>query len=218
MDMPETAKKSSEETADTESRLIYAAVLERKPGKKWKIVSDKTQNLARLRENARRFEDLREHQLMMADYNELTKSDYLGRLAYMIGVDRIDNLPAMLTAAAIMQKPVRVNMLVNISSLGLDKAWAGWPAEFLITQTSGLLSRPGWHIVSGNLRLMTAEERKQNKKTDPLSAGVLELSSAAACEQEACGEVADLVGLIRRRHEKPNWLPYHAPYKQEDGS
>lgn len=218
MDMPETAKKNSEETADTESRLIYAAVLERKPGKKWKIVSDKTQNLARLRENARRAENLREHQLMMADYNELTKSDYLGRLAYMIGADRIDNLPAMLTAAAITQKPVRVNMLVNISSLGLDKAWASWPAEFLITQTSGLLNRPGWHIVSGNLRPMTAEERKQNKKTDAFSSGVLELSSAAACEQEACGEVADLVGLIRRRHEKPNWLPYHAPYKQGDDS
>ena len=78
-----------------------------------------------------------------------------------------------------MQKPVRVNMLVNISSLGLDKAWAGWPAEFLITQTSGLLSRPGWHIVSGNLRLMTAEERKQNKKTDPLSAGVRRLRTGS---------------------------------------
>ncbi len=216
MDIPETVRKNPDETVDPESQLIYAAVLERKPGKKWKIVSDKTQNLAKLRENARRAEDLREHQLMMADYNELTKSDYLGRLAYMIGVDRIDTLPAMLTAAAITQKPVRVNMLVNVASLGLDKAWVGWPAEFLITQTSGLLNKPGWHIVSGSLRLMTPEERKQHKKTDPFTAGVLELSSAAACEQEACGEVADLIGLIRRRHEKPNWLPYHAPYKQED--
>ncbi len=217
MDMPETDKKNSKEASDTESKLIYAAVLERKPGKKWKIVSDKTQNLARLRENARRTEDLREHQLMMADYNELTKSDYLGRLAYMIGVDRIENLPAMLTATAITQKPVRVNMLVNISSLGIDKAWVNWPDEFLITQTSGLLNRPGWHIVSGNLRLMTPEEKKQNKKTNLFGSGVLELSSAAACEQEVCGEVADLEGLIRRRHEKPNWRPYHAPYKQENG-
>lgn len=216
MDMPENGKKSSEDATETDSKLIYAAVLERKPGKKWKIVSDKTQNLARLRENARRSEDLREHQLMMADYNELTKSDYLGRLAYMIGADRIENLPAMLTATAITQKPVHVNLLVHISSLGIDEARANWPEEFLITQTSGLLNRPGWHIVSGNLRLMTSEEKKQNKKTNLFGFGVLELSSAASCEQEACGEVADLVGLIRRRHEKPNWQPYHAPYKQED--
>lgn len=219
MDLPEIkTKKKENQTEETESKLIYAAVLERKPGKKWTIVSDKTQNLARLRENARRAEDLREHQLMMADYNELTKSDYLGRLAYMIGVDRIDNLPAMLTAAAITQKPIRVNMLVNVASLGLDKAWAQWPTEFLITQTSGLLNRTGWHIVSGRLRLMTPEEKKQHKKTAPFAEGVLELSSAAACEQEACAEVADLIGLIRKRHEKPNWMPYHAPYRQENDS
>lgn len=214
MDMPENVGRDKEEDAD--SKLIYAAVLERKPAKKWTIASDKTQNLARLRENIRRNEDLREHQLMMADYNELTKADYLGRLAYMIGVDRIDNLPAMLTASSIIQKPVRVNLLVNIASSGLDKAWVEWPSEFLITQASGLLSRQGWHIVSGNLRAMTAEERKKYKKDKPFTAGVLELSAAAACEQEACGEVADLVGLIRRRHEKPNWRPYHAPYRQED--
>ncbi len=214
MDMPENAGGS--EGTDADSKLIYAAVLERKPAKKWKIASDKTQNLARLRENIRRNEDLREHQLMMADYNELTQADYLGRLAYMIGVDRIDNLPAMLTAASIIQKPVRVNLLVNIASSGLDKAWVEWPSEFLITQASGLLNRQGWHIVSGNLRAMTDEERRKYKKDDPFTAGVLELSAAAACEQEACGEVADLVGLIRRRHEKPNWRPYHAPYRQED--
>ena len=153
---------------------------------------------------------------MTACQNSIRDSDYLGRLAYMIGVDRIDNLPAMLTAASIIQKPVRVNLLVNIASSGLDKAWVEWPSEFLITQASGLLNRQGWHIVSGNLRAMTAEERKKYKKDDPFTAGVLELSAAAACEQEACGEVADLVGLIRRRHEKPNWRPYHAPYRQED--
>ncbi len=215
MDLPET---KNTDTESAEEKLIYAAVLERKPGGKWTIVSDKTQNLARLRENARRAEDLREHQLMMADYNELTKSDYLGRLAYMIGVDKIDNLPAMLTATAITQKPIRVNMLVNVASLGLDKAWAQWPSEFLITQTSGLLNRTGWHIVSGRLRLMTSEEKKQHKKTAPFAEGVLELSSAAACEQEACAEVADLIGLIRKRHEKPNWMPYHAPYRQENDS
>ncbi|MBR1777682.1 MAG: hypothetical protein IJ752_03745 [Alphaproteobacteria bacterium] len=217
MDMPAASAKK-EASSEEDPRLIYAASLQRSPGKKWKIISDKTQNLARLRENARRTEDLREHQLMMADYNELTKTDYLGRLAYMIGTDRIDNLPAMLTAAAIIQKPIRVNLLVNVSSLGLDQAWADWPSEFLITQTSGLLNRPGWHIVSGNLRLMTDQEKKEYKKTDLFSSGLLELSAAAACEQEVCGEVSDLIGLIRRRHEKPNWQPYHAPYRQKEES
>ena len=65
---------------------------------------------------------------------------------------------------------------------------------------------------------MTSEEKKQHKKTAPFAEGVLELSSAAACEQEACAEVADLIGLIRKRHEKPNWMPYHAPYRQENDS
>lgn len=217
MDLPPLSTKK--ETSREDRRLIYAAVLQRSPGKKWKIVSDKTQNLAKLRENARRTEDLREHQLMMADYNELTKTDYLGRLAYMIGTDRIDNLPSMLIASRIIQKPVRVNLLVNVSSLGLDHAWADWPTEFLITKTSGLLSRTGWHILSGNLRPMTDHERKQNKKIELSGNSVLELSSAAACEQEVCGEVSDLVNLIRRRHEKPNWRPYHAPFRQGgDGS
>ena len=218
MDIPVAPAQKDSSLEDDDPRLIYAAVLQRLPGQKWKIISDKTQNLARLRENSRKTEDLREHQLMMADYNELTKTDYLGRLAYMIGADRIDNLPAMLTAAAIVRKPIRVNLLVNVASLGMDQARIDWPFEFLITQTSGLLNRPGWHIVSGNLRLMTEQEKKQHKKTDFFSTGVLELSAAAACEQNACGEVSDLIGLIRRRHEKPNWQPYHAPYRQEDGS
>ncbi|MBO4643258.1 MAG: hypothetical protein J5716_01475 [Alphaproteobacteria bacterium] len=211
MDIP---AESSEASPQEDTRLIYSAILQRTLGQKWKIVSDKTQNLARLRENTRKTEDLREHQLMMADYNELTKTDYLGRLAYMIGADRIDNLPAMLTAAAIIKKPLRVNLLINIASIGLDRAWADWPDAILITQTSGLLNRTGWHILSGTLRPMTEQEKKQNNKTAPFSAGVLELYAAAACEQDACGEVSDLIGLIRRRHEKPNWLPYHAPYGQ----
>ena len=215
MDISVSSKEESNSALE-DPRLIYAATLQRQPGKKWKIVSDKTQNLARLRENSRRTEDLREHQLMMVDYNELTKADYLGRLAYMIGTDRIDNLPAMLTAAAIIQKPVRVNLLVNIASLELDRAWIDWPGELLITQASGLLNRTGWHIVSGNLRTMTDEEKKQNKKAAFSVAGVLELSAAAACEQDVCGEVSDLVNLIRRRHEKPNWQPYHAPQRQEE--
>ncbi len=208
--LPETKENASHD------RLIYAAALQRAPGKKWKVISDKTQNLAKLRENARRTEELHEHQLMMADYNELTKTDYLGRLAYMIGTDRIDNLSAMLTASTIIQKAVRVNLLVNISSIGLDRAWTDWPDELLIMQTSGLLNRSGWHIVSGNLRLMTDQEKKQNKKENRSVIGVLELASAAACEQDACAEVSDLVGLIRRRHEKPNWQPYHAPFRQEE--
>lgn len=212
MDLPETKK----ETTENDARLIYAASLQRSLGKKWKIISDKTQNLARLRENTRKNENLREHQLMMADYNELTKTDYLGRLAYMIGTDRIDNLIAMMTASAIIQKPVHVNLLINVSSLGLDFAWADWPNEFLITQTSGLLNRPGWHIVSGKLRLMTEQEKKSYQKTKSADIAVLNLSSAVACEQDVCGEASDLISLIRRRHEKPNWQPYHAPYKSEN--
>lgn len=212
--LPAAGKNKTDGEKQEDSRLIYAATLQRNIGKKWRIVSDKTQNLARLRENARRTEDLREHQLMMADYNELTKTDYLGRLAYMIGTDRIDNLKSMLTASAIIQKPVRVNLLVNISSLGLDQARADWPDDLLITQTSGLLSRPGWHIVSGNLRLLNDREVKKNKENQAV--GLLELSAAAACEQEVCGEVSDLISLIRHRHEKPNWLPYHAPAGQTE--
>ena len=219
MDLPALPLKNQTESSPEEDpRLIYSAVLQREPGKKWKIISDKTQNLARLRENTRKTDDLREHQLMMADYNELIKTDYLGRLAYMIGVDRIDNLQAMLIASAITKKTLRVNFLVNINSLGLDRAWADWPDTFLITQTSGLINRPGWHIVSGDLRLMTEQEKKQYKKATPFSVSVLELSAASACEQDACGEVSDLVNLIRRRHEKPNWQPYHAPYRQEENN
>lgn len=213
MDLPETGR--DENAIADDPRLIYAASLQRTIGKKWKIISDKTQNLAKLRENARRTEDLREHQLMMADYNELTKTDYLGRLAYMIGSDRIDNLIAMLTASSVIKNPVRVNLLVNIKSAGLDKAWADWPDELLITQTSGLLNRSGWHILSGNLRPMTNQEKQNNKKSVASKIGVLELTSAAICEQDMCGEVSDLIGLIRRRHEKPNWMPYHAPHRQE---
>ena len=209
MDLPEN-KKDAEDAPD----LIYAAELKRDAGKKWKIVSDKTQNLAKLRENARRAENAREHQLMMADYNELTKTDFAGRLAYMIGADRVDNLFAMTTAARITGKPVRVNLLANVSASGLDKARAEWPSAFLITQTSGLLNRAGWHVLSGVLRPMTESETRENNAFSPFDKAVLELSSAAACELEACAEAADLTGLVRKRFEKPNWQPYHAPYGQ----
>ncbi|MBR4125971.1 MAG: hypothetical protein IKR09_00135 [Alphaproteobacteria bacterium] len=211
MDFPAYDKNDASQSQE-DSRLIYAAALQREPGKKWKIVSDKTQNLAKLRENTRRSEELREHQLMMLDYNELTKSDYLGRLAYMIGADRMDNLPAMLIATTVIEKPVRVNLLVNIVSSSMDYARTDWPEALLITQTSGLLSRSGWHIVSGNLRRATEKEKKKNKAV----AGTLELSAAVACELEACGEASDLISLIRRRHEKPNWMPYHAPFRQTE--
>lgn len=216
MDMPEEKKKSKEISDEDsyDSRLIYSVVLERKLGKKWNIISDKTQNLARMREASRRNEQLREHQVMMVDYNDLTKADYLGRLAYMNGVSRIDNLPAMLIATAVLKRSERINILVNISALGMNKAITDWPTELQITETSGLLNRTGWHIVSGNLRHMTTEEKKDSNKKGLLATGVLELTSATACEQDGCGEVSDLIGLIRRRHDKPNWLPYHAPLRE----
>ena len=70
MDEPESKKESD----GSDLRLIYAVSLKKKSGK-WQPVSDKTQNLARLRELSRRNEEAREHQLMMADYNDLAKSD-----------------------------------------------------------------------------------------------------------------------------------------------
>lgn len=198
MDLPENKDDSNE-------RLIYSARLTRKRGQKWIVEAGKTQNPARIREAERRAEELRENQLMTADYNELLKSDYLGRLAYMLGADRMDNLPLMLAAARMTGKPQRVNLLVRVKQAGVTSAFADWPSELLLTETGGLLNKAGWHLVSGNLRPATAEERKLLSSA---KSGVLEMTSATACQDEACSEVSDLMTLIRRRFEKPNWTPY----------
>ena len=211
MDMPET--KDTDLSEDT--RLIYSAVMQRGKDKKWKFVSDTAQNLARLREMKRRAEETREHQLMMADYNELTRSDYLGRLAYMHGVERIDNPVSMLLASQIIQAPVPINSLVRIASLGKDSAWTDWPAVIKITGTSGLLNRSGWHIVSGALSPLNKEERKAQNVPDADFAGTLELSAATACEEDGCREISDVVSLVRKRHDKPSWTPYHAPQRTD---
>lgn len=198
MDLPEN-------DADDNENLIYSVQMTRKRGEKWTISADKTQNLARIRESERRAEELRENQLMMADYNELLKTDYLGRLAYMAGVDRLDNLPSMLAAARITGKSQRVNLLLRVRQADVTTAAADWPAALLLTETGGLLNRAGWHLVSGNLRPARAEEQR---KLPADKAGVLEVTSATPCQAEACSEASDLKTLIRRRFEKPNWQPF----------
>lgn len=198
MDLPEDKDDDNED-------LIYSARLTRKRGQKWVVEAGKTQNPARLREAERRAEEMRENQLMTADYNELLKTDYLGRLAYMLGADRMDSLPLMLTAARMTGKSQRVNLLVRVGQAGVTTAVADWPMPLLLTETGGLLNRTGWHLVSGNLRPATAEEQKELPSA---KAGVLEMTSATACQDDACSEVSDLTTLIRRRFEKPNWTPY----------
>lgn len=200
MDEPESKKESD----GSDLRLIYAVSLKKKSGK-WQPVSDKTQNLARLRELSRRNEEAREHQLMMADYNDLAKSDFLGRLAYMHGFETIDNAPASLLASRVLEKPVHVNLLVNVRSTGKQKSWADWPIDLQITDIDSLIKRTGWHIISGELSPVDAEER--DKRGD-VFAGRLELSAATACEEDGCAEASDLVTLVRRRHDKPDWTPY----------
>jgi hypothetical protein len=214
MDQPETPKK---EESDDDPRLIYTAVLERKSGGKWRFTSDRAQNLARLRELARRNEEAREHQLMMADYNELIKSDYLGRLAYMHGTDRVDNATAALVLSSLLKKPVPVSILVRLSALGRNKAWADWPLPLEIRGTNDLLNRTGWHIVSGDLSPLSDADRKERGIPAEDFAGTLDLTAATACEEEGCGEVSDIVNLVRRRHDRPVWLPYHAPYREGAG-
>lgn len=198
MDLPEDKNDDNED-------LIYSARLTRKRGQKWVVEAGKTQNPARLREAERRAEEMRENQLMTADYNELLKTDYLGRLAYMLGADRMDSLPLMLTAARMTGKSQRVNLLVRVKQAGVTTAVADWPMPLLLTETGGLLNRTGWHLVSGNLRPATAEEQKELPSD---KAGVLEMTSATACQDDACSEASDLTTLIRRRFEKPNWTPY----------
>lgn len=190
MDIPDSP--NNEDKAD----LIFSAQLTRKPGKHWQIISDTQQNLAKYRELEHKNEELREHQLMMADYNELLRTDYLGRLAYLIGEERIDNLQAMTIASKITQRPIPVNLLVRIQSAGVKTAIADWPITFEIEETSGLITRTGWHLISGFLDF--------NKK-NTIS---FKLNSATMCDQDACAEVSDLTSLIRRRFEKPNWKPW----------
>ena len=200
MDEPESKKDSG----GNDTRLIYTVSLEKKGGK-WHAISDKTQNLARLRELARRNEDAREHQLMLADYNELAKADFLGRLAYMHGFETVDNAMTSLLVARVLDKPLTVNLLVNIHSLGKKKAWADWPIDLQISDSSSLLSRAGWHVVSGELTALPEEERA--KRSDSF-AGKLDLTAATACEEEGCAEASNLINLVRRRHDKPDWAPY----------
>ncbi len=200
MDEPESKKSAAED----DTRLIYAVTLQKEKGR-WRAVSDKTKNLARLRELARRGEEAREHQLMMADYNELAKADFLGRLAYMHGFDTIDNALSAGLAARVLKKPVTVNLLVNVQSAGKSKSWANWPVDLQITDSYALIKRAGWYIVSGELSAQPPAERA--KRNDPFAAK-LDVSAATACEKDGCAEASDLIGLVRRRHDKPDWTPY----------
>ncbi|HBO59439.1 MAG TPA: hypothetical protein DD624_05985 [Alphaproteobacteria bacterium] len=202
MDLPENSGEDDE-------NLIYAARLTRKRGRKWVVSADKTQNLARIRESERRAEEMRENQLMTADYNELLKTDYFGRLAYMTGVDHLDNLPLMTAGVRITGKPRRVNLLLRIRQTGTATAIADWPSELPVVETDGLVTQAGWHLIGGNLRLATREE--QRKLLSPV---VLEATSSTVCQAEACSEVSDLTTLIRRRFEKPNWQPFAAEEKK----
>lgn len=198
MDEPEKNKKNDE----SNENLIYAVSLKKDKKHKWHLISDETQNLARLRDMNRRKEEEREHQLMMVDYNDLTKADYLGRLAYMHGVDDISNPIEAVLTSKIEQKPLSVSLLVHIANLGKKKAWADWPVDLRIDDATGLLKRTGWHIVSGDIMAEPAR-----KSPDSFSA-FLDLTAASVCDEDVCGEVSDLITLVRRRHDKPNWTPY----------
>ena len=196
MDEPDSAH------AETDNpNLIYAVSL-KKSGRKWQLISDKTQNLARLREMARLNEEAREHQLMMVDYNDLTKADYTGRLAYMHGVDYLSNPIESVLLSKIKGKPAHVSFLTNITHLGQKKAFADWPVDLRIDDAAGLLKNIGWYIVSGDL---SSDEKR--KSADSFAA-FLDLTAATACEKEGCAEVSDLVTLVRRRHDRPDWTPY----------
>ena len=59
------------------------------------------------------------------------------------------------------------------------------------------------------------EERKAQNVPDADFAGTLELSAATACEEDGCREISDVVSLVRKRHDKPSWTPYHAPQRTD---
>ena len=199
MDLPDDAKTGNDEA------LIYTLNMKRNIGKKWEVDKDDSKRLLRMRETERQADKLRENQLMTADYNDLLKSDYLGRLAYMIGADSIENPDEMFWAAKLTGEPVRVNILARVVQTGFSSAFADWPERFKITETDGVLTGGGWYLLNGFFRVASDDEARRDKVR-----AVLELSVATKCEVEACGEVSDLAELVRRRFERPDWHPYQS--------
>lgn len=197
MDLPDDAAGAND------AALIYTLTMTRKIGKKWEVGKDDSRRLVRMREQERYADKLRENQLMMSDYNDLLKADYLGRLAYMIGADSIDSPDEMFWASKLTGETVRVNLLARVVRSGFSVAFADWPERFKITETDGVLTRNGWYLLNGHLRPATPDEARKDGVRS-----VLELAVATMCETEACGEVSDLAELVRRRFERPDWRPY----------
>lgn len=190
-------------TSTDDPNLLYGTTLKKdaKSGE-WIFYPDEAINNVKSRENLRLENKRWKWGDAASDYKLLEKAGVPERLAYLHGIESLDNATAMTAASLIIDKPVDVSVFLKVSSVYNKAIIADWPIKITLTGASKKIKKKGWYIVSGSLSV-DSSKRNFNK---PLSA-ILDVKQATACEKEQCKEINDAVFLVRKRHSFPDWSP-----------
>ena len=191
------------QTSADDTTFLYGTTLKKDTkSDEWIFYPNEAVNNVKLRENLRLENNRWKWGITASDYKMLEKADIPERLAYLHGVESLDNATAMTAASLIDEKPVDVSIFLKVSSVYNKAIIADWPIKITLTKAENKIIKKGWYIVSGSL---SADSSKKNLNKS-LSA-ILDVRQVTACEKEQCKEINNAVFLVRKRHSSPDWLP-----------
>lgn len=138
-----------------------------------------------------------------AAYPKIAAATLKKRIAFLHGVERIDNSLRQFLTKLGVQEEMSSNFFARVSEVDGDSAETDWPTEMKLTNVIDQIEEPGWYIFTGDVEIENEDER--NSYGYPK--GIVDITKVTACKQEACGEAKDAIQLIRTKFKLPDWEP-----------
>lgn len=172
-----------------------------------KVAAENMEVLRKQQEQHKAKQDRIEQDLMAsADYAQLQDASLYQRVAYLHGVDQIDNPATMAAASLIANEAIAATVFVQVTDVEDKHALAEWPSSVDLVGNLKEIRKEGWYVISGSL---DAKEDKMDAKG--LLIPSFSVERVTACKKEYCDESKDILGLVRQRYKTPNWTPMQRP-------
>lgn len=197
----------------TDPDFYFGTVLYRNSSTGAFIVDDKkTKNRIQYDEIIRTADKMVVMDSLDNEYFNLLNASFKDKLAYMLNVEKLDNVKSMLMASNQNNNDsVYVNMMINVADADGISSKSFYPVPMINKCKGKLLCEQGWYLVSGYLKSLSDNEKSMHSFEKYDFAGEFIPENAIKCENSFCLEANNVLTMVQKRHKRFDFIP-----KRED--
>lgn len=140
------------------------------------------------------------------EYAKYKDASLAKKLALTHNRPELDNALIILQGSVALGENLPITTIIHIKQTENNKAWVDEPLPMLI-QDKEKANKPGWWLISGNIRALGEHEKIKLGLSPSEPAGQLNVFKATSCEDKTCSSAANLISFIKERYGLYDWEP-----------